>query len=114
MYIGSLPTASNRATYSQALQIYDDEDNEGVSLADATIVLEVRKPGTTSALLSATNDDGITVTDEDEGQFSLSFTVTQMRTLCAMQYEVGITIEQSGETTQYFIGTLPVLDGIVT
>lgn len=110
MYIGSLPVASNRATYSQEFQLYDDEDGEGVSLADATITVELREPGTETALLTGTT----TVTDESAGAFTLSFTTTQMRTLCAMQYEIGITIEQNDETIQYLIGTLPVLDGIVS
>jgi hypothetical protein len=114
MYIGSLPAASNRATYTQDFQLYDDDNDEGVSLAAATIVLEVRKPGTTTALLHAMNGSGITVTDEDGGGFTLRFTVDEMRALCAGTYECGITVEQSGDTTQFFIGTLPVLDGIVS
>jgi hypothetical protein len=114
MYIGSLPAASNRATYTQAFQLYDNEDSEGVTLEDATITVELRKPGCTSPELSAEIGDGVTVTDEDEGQFELQFTVTQMRNLCAMQYEIGIVIEQDDETVQYIAGTLPVIDGIVT
>jgi hypothetical protein len=112
--MGSLPAASNRATYNQDFQLYDDEEGEGISLADATITLEIRKPGCSSAELTATNDDGIEIVDEGEGQFELAFTVAQMRTLCPMTYECGITITQNDETVQYFIGTLPVLDGIVS
>lgn len=114
MNIGSLPTASNRATYNQSFQLYDDEDNEGISLTGAAITLEVRRPGCTSPELSAAIGSGITVTDEDEGHFELEFTATQMRNLCALQYEVGIIITMNGETIQHLIGTLPVLDGIVS
>ena len=46
--------------------------------------------------------------------FALSFTSDQMRSLRAGTYECGVTIAQNGETTQFFIGTLPVLDGIVS
>jgi len=114
MHIGSLPVASNRATYTQDFQLFDDEDDAGVSLAGATIVLELRRPGDATARLSATNDGGILVTDEGEGHFALSFTSDQMRSLRPGTYECGITVAQSGETTQFFIGTLPVLDGIVS
>ena len=115
MYIGSLPTASNRATYNQDFQLYDDENNEGIDLTGAVITLEVRKPGCTSTELTATTGNGrIVVTDTDEGQFELTFTATEMRNLEQMTYECGITILQNDETTQYFIGTLPVLDGIVS
>lgn len=115
MYIGSLPVASNRATYQQAFQLYDDEDDEGISLAAAKITLEVRRPGRGSPEIRATTENGrIVVTDQDDGSFELTFTPDQMRSLCPMTYEVGITIEQNGETIQYLIGTLPVLDGIVS
>jgi hypothetical protein len=115
MYIGSLPVASNRATYTQDFQIYDDADNEGVSLTDATITFELRKPGGASQLTATNGDDGrIVVTDADEGRFELTIEVSAMRSLDSRTYECGITIEQNGETVQYFIGTLPVLDGIVS
>ena len=115
MYIGALPVASNRATYTQQFQLYDDDDNEGVSLSGAVVTLEVRKPKCTTVELSATTTNGkIVVTDETNGIFQLTFTVSEMRNLCQMQYEAGITITQNDETTQYFIGTLPVLDGIVS
>ena len=115
MYIGSLPVASNRATYNQDFQLYDDEDDQGIDLTGAVIALEVRKPGCTSAELSATTTNSkIVITDTDEGQFELAFTASDMRNLDQMTYECGITITQNDETMQYFIGTLPVLDGIVS
>ncbi len=115
MFIGSLTVASNRGTYVQDFQLYDDEDTEGVSLADATITLEIRRTNCTSPEFSATIASGlIVVTDEDEGVFTLTVPVATMRNLVQMNYECGITIEQNDETTQFFIGTLPVLDGIVS
>lgn len=116
MYLGSLPVASNRATYTQDFQIYDDEDSEGIDLTGATITLEIRRPGYTTPEITATNgsDAQIVITDTDEGMFELTIPVATMRNLEQMQYECGITILQSDETTQYFIGTLPVLDGIVS
>jgi hypothetical protein len=114
MYIGSLPAASNRATYHQQFQIYDDENNEGVDLTGATIALEVRRPGCDSAELSAVLGSGLAFADEDEGQFELTFTASQMRNLDPLTYECGITITQSDETVQFLIGTLPVLDGVVS
>jgi hypothetical protein len=114
MYIGTLKTGSNRATYTEAFQVYDDEDSEGLDLTDATITVAIRRPNCSTPELTLTNDDGVEITDSDEGHFELTITATQMRTLCAMTYECGITIEQNDETTQYLIGKLPVLDGVVS
>jgi hypothetical protein len=115
MYIGSLPVASNRATYNQAFQLYDDEDDEGVDLTGALITVEIRKPGCPSAEISATATNGlIVVSDTNDGQFELTIPVARMRNLDRSTYECGITIEQNGETTQFFAGTIPVIDGIVS
>lgn len=116
MYVGSLPVASNRGGYTQDFQLFDDETDEGIDLTGATITLVVRRPGCTSPEITATNgsDAQIVVTDSDEGRFELTIPVATMRNLDQMQYECGITIQQNDETTQYFIGTLPVLDGIVS
>ena len=116
MYIGSITVASNRGTYSQDFQLFDDETDEGIDLTGAIIRLEIRRPGCTSPEITASNggDAQIIVTDGDEGLFELTIPVATMRNLDQKQYECGITIEQNDETTQYFIGTLAVLDGIVS
>ena len=114
MYMGALPAASNRGVYTQDFQLFDDETEDGIDLTGAVITLEVRKPDCASTSLSATNGSGIEITDSDEGRFELTFSASQMRNLDPRTYQCGITITQNGETVQYFIGSLPVLDGIVS
>lgn len=114
MYIGALPPASNRARYELALQVIDEETSEPIDLTGYDIVLSVGDRG--SQILTATNDDGIDIADAENGIFVVTFTRTQMRRLCAMEYEVGCTIapeDDDEETDQYIIGSLPVLDGVV-
>ena len=114
MYMGSLPVATNRATYHIDFQLFDDETDEGIDLTGAVITLEVKRDEDSAVLLSATTTNGkIVVTDMDEGNFELVFTEDNMRSLDPKTYHVGITIEQSGETIQYLKGTLPVLHGVV-
>lgn len=115
MHIGNLPAASNRATYRQDFQVCDDETDEGIDLTGAIITLAIRKPGCTSPELTATTANGrIAITGMEEGRFELTFTAADMRRLDQMSYACGITIEQNGDVVQYFIGSLPVLDGITS
>ena len=115
MHIGNLPVASNRASYRQDFQVYDDETDEGIDLTDAVITLAIRRPGCTSPELTATTADGrIVITGADDGRFELTFGDADMRALDQMSYECGITIEQNGDVVQYFIGSLPVMDGVVS
>lgn len=116
MYVGSLPPASNRARYVLAFQISDDDTGEAIDLTDIGVTLSLREPGTTSAILTATDGSGIDVTNAADGIFELTFTATQMRTLDPLQYEVGCTLasdDDAEEVDQYIIGTLAVLDGVV-
>lgn len=111
MYVGSLPAASNRATYIQSFQVNDSETDDLVDLSAAAITYSIRDKRSKTVTLSATVGDGVTVTAT--GVFEVEFTDTEMRTLCDQEYEVGCTIEIDDEVSQYIIGTLPILDGIV-
>jgi hypothetical protein len=103
-----LAPLSNRETYSESFQALD-ENGAAIDLAaaSATIVCEMRLPGTTTTTALTTSISTTTCT--------ISLTATQTRSLCASnEYEIGCTIEMSGVVTQFFIGTLPVVDGIVS
>lgn len=113
MYLGSLPPVSNRAGWQFIRDVVDDDTDEVIDLSAATIVFEVRdKCG--RVVLSATTSNG-KATVIDTGTMMISFPATDMKTLCAGTYEVGCTIQNGdAEPQQFLIGTLPVLDGVVT
>lgn len=114
MYQGSFSPVSNRGGWSQNIEVVDADTDEYVDLSDATIVFEVRNPRTLTAELSATTGNS-KVTVVDTGVFQIAFTASEMRDLCAGTYEVGCTISNAdSEPQQFIIGTVPVLDGVVT
>lgn len=103
-----LSPISNRQTYSESFQALD-ENGDAIDLeaAGAAIVCEMREPGCTSTT-------SLTVAIDDD-TFTISLTETQARSLVvAQEYEIGCTIEIDDTVTQFFVGTLPVIDGIVT
>lgn len=111
MYLGSLPAVSNKATYRQSFQVNDGLTDALVDLDEAAIVFEIRDRETRAIKLSATSGNGIAVMGA--GVFEVTFPAGDMRALSDREYEVGCTIETGGDTAQFIIGTLPVLDGIV-
>lgn len=116
MYIGSLPTASTRAKYELPIQVRDAETDDLIDLTGFTIIFSIRDR-CCAPILTATNDDGIDVADAAEGMFIVTFTPAQMRTLCAREYDVGCTITDDTddeEVDQFIIGTLSVMDGVVS
>jgi hypothetical protein len=114
MFIGTLAPVSNRADWIEAFQLLDEEDpSEPIDISGATAVsIEVRAPGTRSIVLTATLSSGIT--HIETGVFQWHFTADQMSDLDAGDYDVGCTIVIDSFTTQLIIGTLPVMDGIVS
>lgn len=120
MFRGTLDEESNKATWTDDVEVTDEEGTL-IDLTDAIIVLEVRAKRSiddydtniTNAILSATTTNG-KITLQGTGVFRFSFTKSEMNSLCAGTYEMGGTIERDGETDQFLIGQVPILDGIVT
>lgn len=114
MYQGALSPRSNKAGWSLVVEVLDDETGADVDLTSATIVFQLREPRWRAIALSATTANG-RVTIGTTGFFTVNFTATDMKTLCAETYEVGCTISNaSSEPQQLIIGTVPILDGIVS
>jgi hypothetical protein len=111
MYTGTLPPVSNRATWSEDVQCFDDEDNSAIDISAATAIeLEVRDG--CNVVLTASYPGSITLS-ATTGVFSFSFTADQMRALCAKTYDIGCTVTLEGETIQIIAGQLPVTNGYV-
>lgn len=112
MLTGALGPVSNRAGFSMFVELLDDDTGNAVDLTGASIVFEVSDEG--SAVLSATTDNS-KVTVVDTGIFKVEFTSDEMRALYAKTYLVGCTVSNpDSEPQQIIIGSLPVLDGIVS
>jgi hypothetical protein len=103
-----LSPISNRESYSESFQAFDDAGTAiDLEVASATIVCEMREPGCGSNI-------ALTVVIDDD-TFTISLTDTQTRTLTpGVVYEIGCTIEIDDFVSQFFVGTIPVVDGIVT
>jgi len=94
------------------VELLDDETGDSVDLTGATIKFEVSDCG--SPVLSATTDNA-KVSIVDTGVFQVDFSASEMGALCAKTYKVGCTVSSDdSEPQQLLIGSLPVLDGIVS
>lgn len=111
MYQGTLQPVSNKATWTETVEV-TDEDGEAVDISDATIVVAVRNKRSKTVELTAETDDGITLPG-DTGAFQWTFSVSRMSAVCPETYDVGVTIEIDDVTTQLFLGTVAILDGVV-
>src|SRR5688572_6647083 len=100
-----LSPVSNREDYSESFQALD-EDGAAIDLTGATIVYEFRDgkggPPTAATVTISTTT------------FTADIPVATMRGLCAKDYDVGCTIEIDDVTTQFFVGTISIVDGVVT
>lgn len=113
MYLGSLPPVSNKAGWNFVREVVDADTDEDIDLSTCSIVFEVCDDSG-QAVLSATTSNG-KVTLLVTGVFQVSFTRDEMTRLGPGTYDVGCTVAQSGnEPQQFIIGTLPVLNGVVT
>jgi hypothetical protein len=112
MNAGTLQAVSNREDWVDGGDVRD-ADGVLVDIAGASIILQVNDRESHAPLLTVSTDNGL-ITITGTGTFEWEVPVASMRVFCAETYDVGITIELNGSTTQLFKGTIPILDGVVT
>lgn len=110
MYVGSIEQQSNRADWTMQIQLVDSEDGDTIQLSTCDVVLEV-KDGC-RCILKASVGSGVTFPQDDVLRWT--FPADEMRALRSGTYDVGLTISNDGQTVQLIVGTLPIIDGVVT
>lgn len=99
----------------EAVQFFDQETGETIDLegdVDA-VTITIREQASRSQVLSGTLDDG-TVAILPDGVVQWEFSSDAMGALCNRTYDVGAVMEKDGQKVQFVLGTLPVLDGVVS
>ncbi len=112
-FVGSLDPISNKTGWLADVELDDADAGGPIDFAGASIVVEARDPFSGTVVLSATTSNG-KVTITDTGVFRVNVPPSETRFVHAGTYEVGATITLNGESRQLIIGTLPVMDGVVT
>lgn len=100
---------SNRADFSESWQALD-ENNDPIDLTGATIVFRAQDKNSSDVLSGSTTGGEITISTTT---FTLAFAVADVSDIDPGEYEVGCTIEIDDFVTQFFVGTLPIVDGVV-
>jgi len=112
MYQGSLPATSNREDFEAIFQLVDEDTGDLIDLSAATIEFDISEHGCRPLITATTANGKITLIETTT--FRVAIPRAEMANLCAGQYDVGATVENSGETRSFLVGALPVLDGRVS
>lgn len=106
-----LEPISNREDYIEEFQAFDENDDL-IDLTGATIVFSIADKDSSSEILSATTAAGtITISTTTA---TVNIPVATMRGVDeAKDYNVGCTILINSVTSQLFVGTVQIYDGIV-
>lgn len=113
MYQGGLSPISNRADWFGTLELVNDDTGDVITdLTGVTFTLQLRERPCRSPRLTATFDNAKAEVLPG-GVIQWHFTTSDMSSICAGSYELGITITRDGVTEQELIATQPVLDGVV-
>src|SRR5262249_5639772 len=116
MYTGSLRAASNRAEWQFSVELTDPDTDLPIDLTGALIEIAVRDQQSRMPLLPGSSASGkIAIpVPATGGAFTVTFPKTDMATLCANMFDVGLRVSlASGRNYQLIVATLPVVDGVV-
>lgn len=113
MYDAQLKPVSNRADWLETIELINDDDGQVITdLTGVTVNIEVRQMPGCYRTLTGSSDDGH-VTFPGNGVIQWQFSRSEMSTLTAGTYEIGLTVTLNDFTEQELIGSLPVVDGVV-
>lgn len=130
MYMVNFPEVSNAADWIGTVQLNDEDTGDLIDLTGWTITLMVvpqttRGSGTggqsgwpninyqtnTAVLTASTTNGKITV--PSTGIIQWTFRASELETIPAGFYEVGLRMVNSPDTTQIILGNLPIVNGAV-
>lgn len=113
MLMGTLPPRSNRASWTDVIELTDEDTGDliDVSTGINEITVRLRDPETRAEVLSkALSASEIVVISTGIVQFS--FSSSEMGSLCPKTYELGCLVTSSEGIEQIFLGRVPVLEGL--
>lgn len=104
--------ATTSADWAVAIEIIDADTNQPMDLSGATFELEVGSSCDGHYLSASTADS--TIISPQTGVVQWTFPATTMDGLSyGRTHRVGLTMTTDGGTTQVFVGTLSLIDGVV-
>lgn len=123
MIRGALPPISTRQSYIDEIEVFSDDDGTPFDLTGATAQVAIATldqwpgnsnygqfydcPGFSAFRVLAS------VAIVDVGVIQFTFTPAQIASLCPGQYVLGANLSRDGETVQFMLGALSVIDGVV-
>ena len=110
MYRGQVTEASNREDVELFYQLVDEDTGDVIDLTTSTIECRVTDQGGCQRL-SASLNNGITLVEDMTMRIFIPR--SDMTSLCAGTYPIGVTIKNDDVTKSLIAGTLAVVDGIV-
>lgn len=113
MYDAQFSPVSNRADWHMPFEIINDDTGLAITdFSDVSVILEVRKRDYYDRAITASTANG-KIVDLGTGVLEMRIPRSEMTSVCPGTYEIGVTIERDDFTSQYLIGLLPIVDGIV-
>lgn len=114
MYMGYLPSVTNREDWQLRLQLVDADTDEVINIQDATITMSVYPCQSRRWLTLRGSTSSGEITIDSDNSFQWLFLDSQMASLAQGQYEVGMRILLDDRRTQLFVASIEIYEGLDT
>ena len=102
-------SAANNADWKTQFEFTDADTNTVIDFTGATIEVDVRDQNRCKVIEATTDNGKITINTDG---FLLTVPASEMKCLCAGQYDLGGVYQLNGETISLFTGTMSIIDGV--
>ncbi|MDQ2079476.1 hypothetical protein RA307_04715 [Xanthobacteraceae bacterium Astr-EGSB] len=100
-------------TWTDVIELVDDDADEPIATEPTAMVISVSDPRTGAIVMTASLANG-KITPISPGAYRFRFESGEVEKLCAGQiYDVGGAATLDGDDVPLFVGTIPVIDGVV-
>lgn len=102
-------SATNNADWKTQFEFTDADTDTLIDFTGAAIEVEIRDQNRCKLIEATTGNGKITINSQG---FLLLVPASEMKRLCAGQYDIGGVYELNGETISLFTGTIAIRDGV--
>ena len=102
-------------TAELSFSVYEEDGLTAQDLSGASIAWQMRRAGSSTALVSKTTGDGITVTDAEAGKLTVSLDPEDTEDLAAGRYAHGAVVTDSDDNVSTIsLGFMVLLPAVIT
>lgn len=111
-FLPPFPKQSNRADFMVTLDAFDNDTGDAYDLTGVTINVTIADERGCTRISASTSDGKVALEVPEDGEASITIRASELKNIPAGQYQLGIQFVDGEDTSQPYVGILPIFEGL--